>query len=82
MTLDLLLGWFVIGVHFYMWYTVFLQGMRTPNAAEDCLQPENSGTAVTALTVYSNVLLVRPQSYVSPPKVSLTVTVNSWMLIG
>ncbi|KAH0867619.1 hypothetical protein HID58_074641, partial [Brassica napus] len=48
------------------------EGMRTPNAAEDCLQPENSGTAVTALTVYSNVLLVRPQSYVSPPKSTLT----------
>ncbi|KAF3595935.1 hypothetical protein DY000_02022720 [Brassica cretica] len=44
------------------------EGMRTPNAAEDCLQPEKSGTAVTALTVYSNVLLVQPQSYVSPPK--------------
>ncbi|KAG2266407.1 hypothetical protein Bca52824_073486 [Brassica carinata] len=48
------------------------EGMRTPNAAEDCLQPENSGTAVTALTGYSNVLLVRPQSYVSPPKSTLT----------
>ncbi|KAH0867952.1 hypothetical protein HID58_074974, partial [Brassica napus] len=48
------------------------EGMRTPNVAEDCLQPEKSGIAVTALTVYSNVLLVQPQSYVSPPKVSLT----------
>ncbi|KAL0655968.1 hypothetical protein Bca4012_076552 [Brassica carinata] len=44
------------------------EGMRTPNVAEDCLQPEKSGIAVTALTVYSNVLLVQPQSYVSPPK--------------
>ncbi|CAN6906251.1 unnamed protein product [Brassica oleracea] len=51
---------------------IYVHGMRTPNAAEDCLQPENSGTVVTALTVYSNVLLVRPQSYVSPPKSTLT----------
>ena len=51
-TLVLLLGWFVIGVHFYKWYTVFLQGMRTPNAAVDCLQPEKSGTE---LTLYSNI---------------------------
>ena len=56
--------------------------MRTPNTAEDCLQPEKPSISVTVLTVYLNVLLVRPQSYVSPPKVSLTVTVNSWMLIG
>ncbi|CAN7076219.1 unnamed protein product [Brassica oleracea var. botrytis] len=48
------------------------EGMSTPNAAEDCLQPEKSGTAVTALFVYSNVLLVRSQSYVSPPKSTLT----------
>ncbi|KAG2256098.1 hypothetical protein Bca52824_075392 [Brassica carinata] len=48
------------------------EGMRIPNAAEDCLQPEKSGTAVTALTMYSNVLLVRPQSYVSTRKSNLT----------
>ncbi|KAF3551012.1 hypothetical protein DY000_02006293 [Brassica cretica] len=48
------------------------EGMRIPNAAEDCLQPEKSGTAVTALTTYSNVLLVRPLSYVSQPKSNLT----------
>ncbi|KAG2293161.1 hypothetical protein Bca52824_039830 [Brassica carinata] len=44
------------------------QGMRAPNTAEDCLQPEKPSIYVTVLTVYSNVLLVRPQSYVSPPK--------------
>ncbi|KAL0655118.1 hypothetical protein Bca4012_075702 [Brassica carinata] len=48
------------------------EGMSTPNAAEDCLQPEKSGTTLTALFVYSNVLLVRSQSYVSPPKSTLT----------
>ncbi|CAN6983755.1 unnamed protein product, partial [Brassica oleracea var. botrytis] len=46
--------------------------MRAPNTAEDCLQPEKPSIYVTVLTVYSNVLLVRPQSYVSPPKSTLT----------
>lgn len=63
------------------WYTVFIQGiMRTPNAGEDAQQPEKPPTCVTALTVYSNVLAARPQSYVSPRKVS--VTVNSSVFVG
>ncbi|KAL0715730.1 hypothetical protein Bca4012_065052 [Brassica carinata] len=48
---------------------VAAEGTRTPNAPEDAQQPETPGTAVA---VYTNVLCVRPQSYVSPPKITGT----------
>ncbi|CAN6974318.1 unnamed protein product, partial [Brassica rapa subsp. trilocularis] len=47
--------------------TVFIQEPRTPYAL---LDESNSENPVTTLNVYNPLIFVRPQSYVSPTKVT------------